>query len=127
MLWKIILGFAIIIIAIPFLIRVFCWFYGVFTAIRLAFSSIVKQEEHYEREILFFQKAPREYPAKCLSSLKQCCEFWIDYWSEELNRLPDENEDSFQELLAYQKKRQTFWKQALESICSEIWQRGFRK
>ncbi|MGN0914511.1 MAG: hypothetical protein ACI4OW_06425 [Alphaproteobacteria bacterium] len=121
------MGFVITIIAIPFLIRVFCWGYGVFTAIRLAFSSIDKQEELFEREILFFQKSPREYPEECLSSLKQCCEFWIDYWSEDLNRLPDEDEDSFQELLAYQKKRQTFWKQALERICSEIWQRGFRK
>lgn len=121
------MGFAIIIIAIPFLIRVFCCVYSVFTAIRLAFSSADKQEEYYEREILFFQKDPREYPTKCLSSLKQCCEFWIDYWSEEISKLPDESDEDFQELLDYQKERQEFWKSAVEHVSSEIWQREFRE
>ncbi len=121
------MGIAIIIIAIPLLIRVFCWFFGIFTAIRLALSSIDKQEEHYEREIRFFQESPREYPSKLLPSLKTCCEFWIDYWSEEIRKLPDESDDDFQELLGYQKKQQEFWKQAIDSVNTEIWQREFRK
>lgn len=121
------MGIVLTVVAIPFLIRVFCWLLGIFTAIRLAFSSIDKQEEHYEREIRLFQEAPREYPSKLLLSLKECCEFWIDYWSENIKQLPNESDEFFQELLELQKERKDFWNKALSKIDSEIWQRKFRE
>lgn len=118
-------GIVIVAIAIPVLLKISCWIYSQFLMIRLSFMTIEQQEEYFEKEYELFQNNKREYPEQFIQSLKSCCESWLEYWSQDIEK-DDDEEQEFQELLDYQKERIEFWEKAIKSIDTEMWYRTIR-